>query len=367
MRAGILKDKITSFFRFQNLPQDIRALIFKKAVTFIILCCILSLIYIISYVGKFNFIDSIKETVGVFVLTITKVFAIITGSSLEIDWNNKLILFNDKSHFFFTNQMFAIRYYFLAAVFVFILEKQPGKTVINLLVIWMSFIFLSSSLHLFRVYNTEYQYLNYNFVLEEIISIFLVGYVLLNYLKAKKHDSENQWLHFLINKQVFLYLFVGLVWLILSLYPHYIDKQFFYDIIVKITFSITSGLLKLFGYQNYYLGRYIYGDYIRILLKNPCVGIKIIQVFILIMVFLKGESLYKVPYILIGTFVIILLNALRIFFLFIYFELNKGVSGIDKESLHNIFNIVVYIAVICLWLFYLFFYKKWTEKPIKKQ
>jgi exosortase/archaeosortase family protein len=123
-----------------------------------------------------------------------------------------------------------------------------------------------------------------------------------------------------------------------------------FNLLTVVIFSISKFILSQFSiFVIFHDRKLVDANNYMINMGDPCVGLYIIIVFISVILISKGKVLQKLLYILNGVLIIIALNAIRVSLLFAYLH-EPGSLHLAVHKWHAIYNNVIYVSVLLLWL-----------------
>jgi exosortase/archaeosortase family protein len=275
------------------------------------------------------------------------------------DYSSPLIISHSKLH---------IRYYMLAVIVLFISIKDIKKAAVAALasvpVLFVLSVFVMSVVTVNAGElngDTRFTYLFKSIVIAGLAAT--TGYRYLQYKKKiiKEQNSETSEIIKKLRRdyQPIFILNLILLYSFLNVTLIYQLSEF----LISTIHHLTKWMLIPFGYAPEIFGRNIKGDNAWLYMAPACLGMRISTVFIIVIFMFKGKLLTKILFSLTGFFLITLLNATRMTFLYIYVSKNDGVY-LGQIDVHDLFNYPVYLAVIVMWLVYLKWFGKGQSKGI---
>lgn len=275
------------------------------------------------------------------------------------DYPSLLIINHSKLH---------IRYYMLAIVVLFISIRDIKKaTVAALASVPVLFVLSVLVMSIVTVNagelngDTRFTYFFKTIVIAGLAAT--TGYRYLQNIKKIKKEQNSE-TYEIIKKlrrdyQPLFILNLILLYSFLNVTLVYLLSEF----LISTIHHLTKWMLIPFGYAPEIFGRNIKGDNAWLYMAPACLGMRISSVFIIVIFMFKGKLLTKLLFSLTGFFLITLLNATRMTFLYIYVSKNEGVY-LGQIDVHDLFNYPVYLAVIVMWLVYLKWFGKGQSKGI---
>ena len=165
------------------------------------------------------------------------------------------------------------------------------------------------------------------------------------------------------NKQPFIFVIKMVsVYLIMQLfYDYYLSPYTKVDsILINSIIAYSQKLLLFLNYEllvpdpayQYHMGIY---DTSGVVIGNPCDGLSLFILFTAFLIVFKGNYLFKIVYLLLGIFLIHLLNIIRV----------TGLALIVKYSPQSLdfhhsytFTLFVYLFIFILWVLRIKIFKK---------
>jgi exosortase/archaeosortase family protein len=144
------------------------------------------------------------------------------------------------------------------------------------------------------------------------------------------------------------------------------NSNWILDSLTFVILSISKFLLSQFSFVVNVKDRILSDAFNSIYMGDPCVGLNIMIVFIIVLFISKGKILHKVLYALTGLALIIFLNVVRVTLLFAYLKEAKA-TEIGVQDLHDDYNIVIYIFVFLLWAGWFYLEKKLSMQKISQK
>jgi exosortase/archaeosortase family protein len=147
-------------------------------------------------------------------------------------------------------------------------------------------------------------------------------------------------------------LFVGLILNVISIIISFGIPEFnkwIFDSLTLVILNFSKVILGQFDFIVSVQERYLISNNSHIFMGDPCIGLYVMIVFMIIPFLTNGRLIHKFSFVIIGLFIIIFLNALRIALLFAYMH-EPGISQLNIEKWHDIYNQAIYILVFILWV-----------------
>jgi exosortase/archaeosortase family protein len=121
------------------------------------------------------------------------------------------------------------------------------------------------------------------------------------------------------------------------------------DFLTSIIFYISKLILSQFSINVIINGRILSDSNNSVNMGDPCVGAGVMIIFVIIIMLSEGRILQKAVFSILGLLIIIFLNSIRVSLLFAYLD-ETGSSHLSLHTWHTVYNTVIYISVIILWL-----------------
>ncbi len=138
--------------------------------------------------------------------------------------------------------------------------------------------------------------------------------------------------------------------LLVNLFIPYINHNF----IIKFLLNTTKSFVFLFGYSAIIDGNFLTGpNGGSLFIGNGCLGYVTLFIFASLVYLTRRDNKTAWKYILFGVITLHLINIIRLSFLYIYAQHNSNAEQIKHH--HDIYNIVIYLFILILWII-------WFEK-----
>ena len=191
-----------------------------------------------------------------------------------------------------------------------------------------------------------------------VLGLLLLMYFQRDYIFENVKDVETSYYN-TVRKLDLIYYFNILLFLILIRIV--LKYSVFNDLLASLILNLSRWMLHLFDYHPLVFFRNIKGDCAWIEMRNACLGTEVMSVFTTILLLFRGRFFIKIPFLIFGIFIIILINILRIVLLYMYIDQHHGVY-FGYLNVHDLYNYPVYIAVVVMWGAYLKWNKKYESK-----
>lgn len=120
------------------------------------------------------------------------------------------------------------------------------------------------------------------------------------------------------------------------------------SLLIKTVLNSSKSILHYFGFQTWVGNRLLYNEKAALYMDDACIGINLMFVFAAFILLLPGKAANKLWFIPMGLIIIVLLNILRIVFIFISMYKANG-HYILPLDIHDVFTYPVLIFTLLLW------------------
>lgn len=313
-----------------------------------------------------NLIEIIRDFFFSFYISSTKVVLSLLGYSLVESINNNIFQIIGKDIVVTNSSMISLIYFLITPLVLSVFIENRKKIVILWLVFYVFIILSAIALFVLRVVNPEIFNSNnvYSLYFNILMTISILVLPFIRIIKAEfnKRVGNNQSDSILdkLDKE-FRFSFIFFLGLFAFLYLYQIrpfrsiaELSFIDRNLTDLILYATSVFLKILNYNPEIYGTIIYGDNSGVDLQAGCLGKNIMFVFIFVMMLFRGKVLPKILWIALGLSVIIVMNIIRISYIYI-FVAKHGDINYGWINIHDLFNYPVYIAILVLWWLYLKF------------
>ncbi len=350
-----------------------RALIMRLLKYFCLPVVIFALLYLILNFWETDIIKAFQSFVLLLNLNIGKIIIGILGFTLLEQDVFYILQIDGKEAFYVGYKIVGLRYYFIALLIICFCVKNE-KNILKYILGYIGIINLFSILFIvlraiYPLFITEYIY---SLIFESAIVLSLM-YLPVRHMINKYNTSDyiditekNQCSglttyqicqKYKLYHHVFIFLFLLLIFVFVRFNKPVEGVGRLNLFITNLIIYPAKAFLELLGYSPEIYNRDIKGDNAWIFIGIPCLGKRIMLVFSVFILIFKGNFFNKIIYVFAGLWVIILLNALRISFLYMYLD-KHGSIYYRNYNLHEVYNYVVYAAVVAMWFVYLKFFSK---------
>ena len=138
-----------------------------------------------------------------------------------------------------------------------------------------------------------------------------------------------------------------------AIFLYFFEKSLLHFILLS-----TQKLLFIAGYSVTIIHDNIFLDSSSVYVGSYCLGVRLMLLFSISILVVKGSFKSKFLFIIPGIVVIIYLNVLRIMFLLLYLHTYHSISLMIE--LHDVFNYSIYAVILLLW----FLFDRWFKYVI---
>jgi len=130
---------------------------------------------------------------------------------------------------------------------------------------------------------------------------------------------------------------------------------------INFLFHSSAGILKLLNFQVYVESHNLIGENGSIYMARPCLGLNTLMLFAGIVYITGKNSRTKWLFMLFGIIFLNIVNIVRFVLLFIHIQKHGGY--VMSMDLHDMYNLVIYVIVFLLWIFWFEKYSDIREIP----
>ena len=313
------------------------------------MCIAIFTIIISNYLG-INLLKNAKEILISIYLFIPKIILQLFGYPGDVLKFGNIIQLVGPVTIGIDSKIIGLRYFFIALA-IFILTVQSKWAAIKYCIITILTIpILSSLLIIFRSFNIIDSPDTYSLLFESTIVLCLLVFLYWHNKTLKPKTSTERGLC-LIDKDIRLSLYFAVI-LFVMFVRIVLKYSIANDILANIILYTSKWMLHLFNYQPFIFGRNIKGDNAWIEIRNMCLGTNVMLVYAGFIFIFFGRLQRKFQFIIMGIVLIIIVNIIRIAFLYVYLDKNGGIYA-GFVNVHDLFNYPVYALVLFLWYIYL--------------
>ncbi len=309
-----------------------------------------------SIVNTFSILTTVQEPYLILLEKIANVFFNWSDYGIyikdHIAFYNKLELNNFNSRVMFKT------YSIVTLLLVWICTNSNVKKILFSVLIILLHILLGASyigIHAYELSSSQIS--NSVYSIFHAIVIFTFCIVLFVYRYSKKQIVyENNFRPYLItwfdlNLIKIIIVFLGFSLVILS---GIID----FEIWINLLLVLSQKILGILGKETFVDNSILFGDSSAIEMKEPCLGIFTMFLFVSL-VFLSNSKIGKKSnytmlfYMISGVLLLNVVNVIRVVFLYIYIAENGTLFAMD---VHDSYNLVIYGVVFFLWVIWFEFF-----------
>ncbi len=264
---------------------------------------------------------------------------------------------------------FALRYYVYVAAVLFLLPKEYLKSFWLLLFSFFMLFIISCFKCIFEVgfYDSYGSFFaDITTTLRPVLLLCLISCkISMNesfkkiYIKANGFVREK--IVFSIFQALMLLLVVTPVFSLIQYYAQTNLKEEL-SAFSKVLLFISQSILTVMSYNTHIVDRYIYLDKYAVYLGDPCLGVVVTLTFIFIICSIKSNWLNKLIYLFLGSFVMMLMNSVRIVYLLLH--LNKYGHYTLTMEVHNLSDYFFYTVVFIMILIYILWFQNIRFSPM---
>lgn len=317
-----------------------------------ILCLILTANYISSALG-INLINNIKDKLFFLYIAIPQFVLQLMGYSGSVMKSGNIIQLMGPNAISLDAKIFGLRYFILAIGVLFI-SIQSNRVLFKYSFFTILAIpLLSSVLILIRSLSFIASQDILSLIFESVIVIGLLCFIYWNRQINKTTEYKLNRINslYLMDKEL-QFSFYCAVFLFFMLVQIILKYSIANDILADIIMYSSKWILNLFNYHPDVFGRNLKGDNAWIEIRNMCLGTNVMLVYSFFILVFAGHLKRKFVFIINGIVCIILINFIRIVFLYVYLDKNGGIYD-GFLNVHDLYNYPVYISVLLLWACYL--------------
>ena len=262
-------------------------------------------------------------------------------------------------HYIIDTQFVTVKYTCLCIVSTVILFPENSYRLFRNIIFLFSLVYILNCIRIaFLIV-----YINYNGVPTNnnhhlIFHIILIAIPLLLLFLKKKIQIVNFFrnatlesvsgIQKLTTKLLFVGFILNLISIIISFFIPILNKWIFNGLTIVIL-NISRVILSQFGFIVTIHDRYIIDSNSYIYMGDPCLGLYIMMVLIIVPFLSEGRLLYKTLFAIIGICIIIMLNTFRVSLLFAYLR-ESGTNQVNIQIWHQIYNNTIYVLIFLLWV-----------------
>jgi exosortase/archaeosortase family protein len=136
------------------------------------------------------------------------------------------------------------------------------------------------------------------------------------------------------------------------------------DLLISFILKTSKYFIELLGYQCWIDNRLIYSTKVSLYMDDACIGINLMFLFAAFISLLPGALKHKLWYIPSGLIIIILLNCLRVVFIFI--NMSRSGSYTLFMDVHDLYTYPVLVFTFLMWMIWINkFFKTHAKKSQK--
>jgi exosortase/archaeosortase family protein len=312
-----------------------------------------------------SFFDFYTRAVG----SVTKMLLSLTGSEVEYLSERQSLVMNGIVIPMYLN--FALRFHIYATAILFLLPKDYLKSSILLLLSFFVLFLISSLKCAFEVRFFD----SYGSFLADIMTSLRVV-LLLCLITYKININESLKIIYLkanlfIREKIVFNIFQALFLLsvitpVFSLIQYYAQTNLKAELSAfsNVLLFISQSILTILNYNTHIVDRYIYLDKYAVNLGDPCLGLVVTLTFIFIICSIKSNWLNKLIYLFVGSFVMMLMNSIRIAYLLLHLH-KYGHYALTME-VHDLSDYFFYTIVFIMIIIYIVWFQNIRFRQICK-
>ena len=135
----------------------------------------------------------------------------------------------------------------------------------------------------------------------------------------------------------------------------YVGREFIAEL-TTTTLKISKILMEWFGYETVVSTKYIFLGKFWLSLEQPCLGIGVATIVVILVATVKSDWKNKVVFLIIFNLLFVLMNSIRLAVLLITIK-NSYLTGLKKVELHDDITYFMYFFAFISFLIYYFWFQ----------